>query len=232
MITQSLLQLASTVRRTADIEGDSARERHPDAAVYDLVNRGISAFHRVVVAAGGGGRYVAQAAFETNGQTSLYPLPADLAFLVSMMIGPDDFGHTQWILPFDDADRAHLVDVPVNAHRWSTSYRLTGDNIELLPVPSDSKTVTLWYVPDAPTLTSPSDSVDVGLRFDDYISCYAAREVATKDRAWDLADRMTARLAELEPQIRKYVRQRDQNGGAIMRDAWSQRRRNYRRRWA
>jgi hypothetical protein len=217
MLTRSLSQLMESAREAADAEGESALARHPDDKVRDYVNRGIAAFQRIVADAAG----AATVTITTSVGSTLYALPVDFGHLLSAELGPNSAGHQDWLLRFDVTERADLSRL--DASTSLSRYRLQGDNIEILPGPRAGQRLTLWYIPSATQLDAPGELLDVGARYDDYIICYAAREMGTKDRAWDLVGQMAARLGEIEPKIRKYMRSRDQANPPRVRDVWSHR---------
>lgn len=188
--------------RLADVEGTTARVRHPLADVYEHVNEGIAAFHREVVAAGGADLLLAQTSTEMTG-ASMYALPADMLAPLTLVLdgGPND--RSEFVMPFGETERPDLE----RESDGTTQYRIAGDNVELLPAPSSGRVLRLWYSKQT-QLTGPTQMVDVGLRFDDYIACCAAIDIASKDKAWDLVDRLEARKGAIVPHIRRYVKLR------------------------
>lgn len=117
-------------------------------------------------------------------------------------------------------DRPGLSDTNIASSGIPLFYRLRAGNIEYLPTPGASGyTSTLWYVPVPVTLASGGattfDTID---RLDDYIIWYAAREVAKKDRLWDLHNVLSQNLAELRSDIEMLARNRDMNSPPRVRD--------------
>lgn len=208
-LTQSLSQLRSATRRTADVEGTDALVRHPDTDVNDAVNRGLAALYRILSRSRGEQRYLSVYSFETEDGTSLYPLPADFMHLISIDITVDS--RKLWLDAFQSNERPALSDTNVAWTGKPFAYAIRGENIELLPIPGDAYDVNIWYAPALSTLTSDSDTFDTIERLDDYVVWYAARELATKDKSWDLVSALTAKLQEMRGEVEAIARARDQN---------------------
>lgn len=207
-LTQSLLQIRNAVRHCADLEGESALARHPDAGVNECILRGLAALRRKLARYGLDQRDLSSVTFTLDEGISLYGLPATFFFLISADLTAD--GARTWLLPWSTEQRASLTDPSSSYTGVPRHYRIRGDNVELLPVPQSSAyTLTLWYVPTAPQPTSDATAIDTVNRLDQYVIWYAARECATKDRAWDLVDRLNAWMGGMEEEIEAIGRLRD-----------------------
>lgn len=219
MIYRSLAQLASYTRQLGDLEGQTALERHPDASVYAAVNRGVDSFRRLLVQVGGAAEFLASEQVAVVAGQSLYPMPLDLYSLWAVDLGPNFEGQRDWLFSLDPIEATH-------ADGEAPRYRVIGSNIEIVPAPKDGQSLMLWYVASPVALSNPSEMVEV---FEEYVSRFAVRELTTKDRAWDVVDRMTQQLQELVPQIRVFARLRDQGSPPRIRDTWNERTSRHRR---
>lgn len=207
-LTQTLLQIRTAVRRCADIEGESALERHPSADVNEDILRGLADLKRKLARWGLDGIGLSSTTITTDIGISTYALPSDVFFLISADLTAE--GSRVFLLPWQPEDRASLTDPASSYMGIPRHYRVRGANVELLPIPqSTAYTVTLWYVPTAQQPSSDGTAVDTVNRLDQYVIWYAAREAATKDKAWDLADRLDARLAGMLVEVERMARLRD-----------------------
>lgn len=231
-LTRTLAQLTTDVRKMADVQGTTALQRHPDADLYDYVNRGIAALYRILTDAIPDQRYLTSATETTVAGTSLYPFSGftsaitDFYHLVSVDLVAE--GQKHWLTAFEMHERPALSDDSANYSGVPFCYRLRGTDIELLPTPGGSYTLTLWYVPTPPQPSSSGTAVETIARLDDFIVWYATKFVATKDKNWDLADRCSAWANEMREEIQAIARSRDKNSPGrivdeMMADRWGRR---------
>lgn len=214
-LTRTRAQLRTDVRRKADVQGTSALVRFPDAELDDYIDEGYAAFYRKLVGASPESRLVTSATISTVNGTAVYALSGftaavtDLLMLSSVDI--DLNGRKVWLTPYEPHERPELSDTNVTATGTPLHYRMRGENIEILPAPGGVYTLTIWYIPHQGSLASDATTVDTIQRLDGYIVYWAVREVALKDKHWDLHDRMGARLSEIEGDIEFLARSRDVN---------------------
>lgn len=213
---RSLAQLSAYARKLADAEGETALARHPDVDVFGAVNRGIKKFRRKLVQAGGAGRLLSSITTATTG-AELYALPVDFATLWSVELSCTD-GRVEWVGSLDPLEAAATYGSHLGIDPTSR-YRLLGSNLQMLPAPALGGALRIWYVPGGSDLEA-ADMVDV---FEEYVAMFAASELATADRAWDLRDRLRADCAGMEPDITKLARQRDMAAPQRVRDTWAER---------
>lgn len=229
-LLRTIDQMVDATRRCTNALGASALQRHPNADLFDYVNRGIAALDRILKIADTGQRYLASTSITTVNGQELYPLPSDFMALLSLSGVVN--GAQRWLTAYAMNERPALVDQNAGWTGEPIYYRLRGASISLLPVPAATYTLTLWYAPNATTLTS-GQAVDTIDRLDDYIVWYAAREICKKDGNWPLHDRLTADMTSLRSEIEALARNRDMSSpGRIvdvtLRDRWGMRRRVYR----
>jgi len=203
---QSLTALRARTRRNADAEGVSALARHPDASVDDAIGLGVAALYRLIMESAPEQRLVTRSTFTTVAGTSLYILPSAVVRVLTVDV--DENGYRRLLLPFELTDRPRLADPNAGYVGSPFGFNIQGQNIELLPVPTTAYTVTIYYVPEGPTLSAATDELLFDLRFDEYVALYAARELVMKDRANDALQVLTGRLAELESHVTRWARSR------------------------
>lgn len=226
-LNRTIDQMVAATRRASNTQGASALLRHPDVDVFDYVNRGIAALDRILKIADTGQRFLSSATITTVNGTELYSLPSDFMHMLSLSGNVN--GVARWFTSYEHNERPMLSDANAGWTGEPLYYRLRQGNISLLPVPAAEYTLTLWYAPAPSTLTT-GQSYDTIARLDDYIVYYASREIAKKDKQWDLHDRLTANLAEMKSEIEALGRNRDANSpariiDATTRDRWGRMRR-------
>jgi len=209
-LTKTLAEMRSGTRRLANAQGTTALLRHPDADINDYVNRGLGSLHRRLTTALPDQRFLASTTFTTTANVATEALGiATFDHLISVELSAD--GRRVWLVGYEMHERAALINPAAPQTGVPYTYRLRGDNIELLPTPDGAYEVTLWYVPTSVQLTGDAQTFDTISRLDDYIEAYAARRIAIKDKNWDLRDACSSILGELESEIDVLARNRDRN---------------------
>jgi hypothetical protein len=205
-LTRTLEQLREAVRHAADVVAFT--DRHSDAYVNDLVNRGLGALNRLTAVVAPGFRPLASTTLTTDGVATMYALPSNFRSLISVEYEMD--GSRWWMTPYETHERAGLAspDEQAQATR-ARHYAVIGDNIELLPRPVAGHRVFLWYATTAPQLAGDADAVDVMDRLDDFVIWWAAREIASERGDWERHGALSQRLAEVQADIQVLARQRD-----------------------
>lgn len=214
-------------RQAADIEirgGDTWRDRFPDEEVARYAMRAINEFWRVGSEGAGQGQMAQTTSSKslTSGTTdytlaSFSPAISDIAHLINVEIDGD--GRRIWLRSFEHFEHASLSDPNSPAIGIPRCYRLINSaSIQFLPAPQGTYTAYLTYVPYPTQLSGTPSSYDsfAGL-LDEWATRFIAREVALKQRWWDLHDRMKADLygpdgqSGLLADIRAEFRKRDLN---------------------
>ena len=208
-LTQTVTQLTDFIRKRTDNEGTSATDRFPDTEILICINRAVYAFWRLMVESRAGNFQVSTTTINTINGTSVYAL--DATFYRLLNVNATVNGRKQWLVPFDENERAMLSDTNAGWSGQPFRYSLVGSNIELLPTPTAVYAVEVRYVPDPPTLLSNSsfDCVNGdGLCF---IVDFASKLVAEKDQDGELASTLSGSIAELRAALATSLPNRDQN---------------------
>ena len=208
-LNRTLEQMREATYRFANLQGTTARLRHPESDVNDAVLRALGSLHRKLTASVGDERYLATDTFDTEDAVTVYGLPSDFDHLLSIDLLAS--GRRTWLHAFEASERALLQDPGEAYSGIPIAYRLKGSNVELLPTPTDEYTVRLFYVPTVDQPTDDIDTFDTISRLDDYVIAYAARILATKDKAWDLVAECRNVCNELVEEIAVIGRARDKN---------------------
>lgn len=208
-LTQSLEQMRANVQKLANVGGTAALSRHPTADLSDYINRGYAALYRLLSLAVPDQRYLATTTITTSSGTTTYALPADFDHLVSLDLSA--YGAKVWLQDFDLSEEAALTSPNGGYSGVPFTYRLRGENVELLPSPTSAFTVTLWYIPNASTLANDADEIDTISRLDEFVVAYAARLVGIRDKNWDLVNACKQLMDEMRDDIQTIGRSRDKN---------------------
>jgi hypothetical protein len=208
-LTQSLLQLRTSVRKFANVQGTTALLRHPDADLNDYINRSLGSLHRQLTVALPDQRYLASTTVTTAADVATYSLPSNFDHLISIDLNADS--HRTWLQAYEMNERPTLTsaDEPFNGR--PLFYRLRGGNIEYLPTPGGVYSSLIWYVPNATQLTGDSQVFDTISRLDDYLIAHASRPIAIKDKNWDLVNACKSIMDELSGDMDIIARGRDKN---------------------
>ncbi len=208
-LTQTVTQFLAAMRQRTDNESTSAEDRFPDAECLSYLQRAVNSYWRIMVESRAGNYQVATTSVTTVAGQSVYPLEAEFYRLLNVNATVD--GHKDWLLPFDENERASLSD---GAQGWSGRlfrYSLVGSNIEFLPTPGAAYVVEVRYVPDPPVL-------DLGSSFDcvngdgvNYIVDSASKFMSDKDEDYELSAMLGASIAELRTALMGSLPNRDQN---------------------
>lgn len=208
-LTQTLTQMTTNVRRFTDTGGTNALVRHPNADLYDYINRALGSLHRILTEQLPDQRLLSSSTVTTEEDVSSYDLPADFDHLISIDILVS--GRRTWLTGYEMHERPALTNPESQATGIPFTYRLRGSNIEYLPTPSGEYTSTLWYVPTPSQLVSGSEPYDTINRLDDYLIAYASRFVAVKDKNAGLKNICDEMLGELRRDVETVARNRDKN---------------------
>lgn len=206
-LTTTLEDMRDAVRRTADVVAFT--DKHPDARCNDLINQGLGALSRLCRTTNPEFQPIASTEIETDGDETMYALPADFRSLLMVQYENDD-SRRFWLTPYELHERAHLTESElVSNSLMARCYRLMGSNIELLPRPPEGHTATVWYATTMTQLDSDESTFDTMDRLDSYVIWWAAREIAMEREAWERHDRLTQKMSALEAEIRILARSHD-----------------------
>ena len=210
-LKKPLSEIRAGVRRFANIQGQTALVRHPNADIDDGINIALGSLHRRLTTVLPDQRFLGSATITTSSGVSTYALPSDFDSLISIELTAN--GQRVGMDAYEMNERPELLNPGSSAAFTGVPsvYRLRGENIEFLPVPTDVYSPLIWYVPNTPQLAGDAETYDTISRLDMYIVAYAARIVAIKDKNWDLKDACSQVMGELEAEIDVLARNRDRN---------------------
>lgn len=207
MLNQTLLQMRTNLRQFANIGGQTALLRHPDATLNEYLNRGLASLHRRITEVVPDQRWLSTTTINTVAGTTLYALPSDFETLLSVeTLGNGD---RTWIESHNLNERPSLTSGDYSGRPYT--YRLRPGHIELLPSPDAVYNVTLFYVPNAPQLALDASTFDTISRLDEYVIAFAARLVGIKDRNAELIQIADSQMESMKADIGSLARSKDKN---------------------
>lgn len=171
-ITRTLAQLRSAVKRAAGMDASGTSVTLTPDVLDEIINGAIAEGHDVITGKWAD-YYTASQDISVVADSDTYPLATDFYKLRIVWIQCG----SQWLrlLPAS-LDAAHEFTGTSAGSRYR--YRLTNRNLVLMPVPSGSATVRVFYIPIKAELVNASDSVtfDVPIELK-YIVSLAWRDV-------------------------------------------------------
>jgi hypothetical protein len=200
---RSLTNLIADVRARTNTENT---QFVTDPEITEYVNQSITELYDLLLSAHGQEYYVkASTPFSTVAGTSAYALPADFYKLLGVDVSN---GSDTWsIAPYAFAERnKYRVAAAWNPYE-PTSYRLQAANINFLPIPQGTYTITLQYVPAATRLANPGDTFDGINGWEELVICDAGAKVLEKGEYDPMP--LRSRVAALTQRVLALAGERD-----------------------
>lgn len=209
----TLTELMERARQRANLEGALAFITPPE--LVGLVNLGVAAFVDEVRGTTWNGTYTrAPHIITTSLNRQTYPLPGDFVALLSVDVSVSA-GTVTTARPYQEEERNAYRNFPVLGG-WSTSspifYQVQGTDISFIPIPQGAYSVTVNYVPTAPVLADPDDSIDSINGWEEFIVLHVAIRMLIKDGQLDVVPVLKALLDDERARIRSLAPRRDMQG--------------------
>lgn len=125
--------------------------------------------------------------FTTGNGLQFYPLPADFYKLlgVEVALNPGDSNSWVSLRKFEFVQR-NLWNYP-NVYTFygitNLRYRLNGNNLYIVPLPTGGQTLRIWYVPRPVILMADTDIMDGVSGWEEYVIVDAARKARLKQES-------------------------------------------------
>jgi hypothetical protein len=217
--TRTLAEMRAEAYLRSDNNG--ATDRHPNADVDRYVNQGIAELYDLLVEARGRSYYRKNSPtpITTSASTSKYALPTDFYRLLSVRVDEDG---GDMLDPFRAEDEPYLRQ-NASATRWPTHYELQNGFIELLPEHEAGISVVVDYIPHATVLSAGGDTFDGINGWEEYVVCFAAQRMATRDEDWEVVAALRSEMDRLRERIQKLAPNRDAYRAERVKDTRGQR---------
>lgn len=168
----TLQELIDHSRSRADMEKSQFVD---DVELTSYINHSIGELHDILVQSYGADYKVKTVQFQLTVNQDSYP--------IDDLIQDDDFyklmgldakiNFSDWttLSPFNFNERNRFQHFNVSTYLGITNfrYRLSGNNIIFAPIPDNAMPVRMWYIPVAPRLVNPTDTLDDLNEYDEYI---------------------------------------------------------------
>lgn len=199
-----LSTMRTEVRRRANIENSTFIT---DAEIDALLNEGLNEVYDLLVQARAQEYKRSASTITTVAGTSAYALPSDFYELLSVDI---QYGSNLVMSarPYAEFERNMYKWLPGWQLNAPVYYRLQGNNINFIPVPSGAYSVTLNYYPAYTTLVNNSDTFDGVSGWEAYGIWFAVAACQSKHKTMDPSFAM-GRVAELKRRIEGLAALRD-----------------------
>ncbi|WP_146644938.1 hypothetical protein [Labilithrix luteola] len=208
----TLADLKARALQRANLEG--ATQFITSDELTDIVNGSIAEWCDEVRQTTWNGTYSRSSySFTTSGNQKTYALPADFLSMISVDLFATFGAAPVAIYAFQEEQRNRF-----NAGPFSTGfgfscpayYQIQGQNIALIPLPAGAYQVTLNYVPTAPRLTDPDDTLDSINGWEEFIVLDAAIKCLIKAGEHETIQLLEGRLSAQRERIRAMASRRDQ----------------------
>jgi hypothetical protein len=197
------------------------------AELTDMINVSIADWYDLVRLTTFAGQYYRKKATLTvgtglgvGGSSTLYPLPFNFLSMVSLDIATTGSIKPWSGRPYQEEDRNSL-NYPAITTGWFGPlvwYQLQDANINFLSVPNATYTCTLNFVPTAPKLAQPEDTLESHNSWDEFIVLKTCMKALFKDGRYDAIAILRGELEEQRDRIRTSASERDQTQAEVVHD--------------
>lgn len=219
----TLLTLMTRVRQRANIE--NATQFITDAELIDSINQATANWYdRVRLTTWGGSTYYQSVSLQTTSGVSSYALPLNWLSIdsVDVFLTPGASNQVISARPYQKESRNIFRQYGLTwAYAYPIWYRVEGQNLTFIPVPTGQYNVTLNYIPTAPVLVSATDTLDSINGWDEAIVLQAAIRCATKEENYELIPALQAQLAGEWARIDQAAAARDVGEAEVVHDVTS-----------
>lgn len=200
----ALSTLRSRVRRAGSWE--NATGRVTDAEVDDAINEGIAFTWEAIVASQGHWKRSESTPANTSSGQQSYALGSTVLNLLAVKVTVS--GRESSLLPINE------VEAPEAGSLYTGTgtpqfYSLAGDYLMFWPTPDSAYSFRYSFVPTATVLVNGSDTFDGISGWERMAVYYAVREIAFKQKEWELSDRAGGIVSAEEQRIRSSGKRRD-----------------------
>jgi hypothetical protein len=214
MTTATLAQLRTRAQSRADMVNDAFVS---NSEWLDFINASVAELYDLLVSADED-YFTTTSAFSTVAGTETINLPGDFYKLVGVDLLDAASGLTVTLRPYNVRER--------NSYRNATwapqsvpRYWLRAGKLSLLPVPTDVRTGTLYYVPVATKLAGDTDTFDGINGWEEYVVADCAAKAVAKQEQ-DPTPFLQAKN-ELAARIKAMAQQRDPGAPHTISDVYA-----------
>lgn len=131
--------------------------------------------------------YTTSGTIDPNFQASVYPLPQNFYKLTLCEVALNPQDPNSWVtLRQYERIQQNLWNFP-NVYTFygltNLRYRLTGNQLQIVPIPSAGQTVRIWFVPRPIRLVADTDLIDGISGWEEYVILFAAIKALKKEES-------------------------------------------------
>jgi hypothetical protein len=146
--------------------------------------------------------YTTTGTIDPNYQASVYPLPQDFYKLMLCEVALNPMDPNSWVtLRQYERIQQNLWNYP-NVYTFygitNLRYRLTGTQLQIVPIPSGGQTVRIWYAPRPAKLVADTDIIDGISGWENYVIIDAAIRALKKEES---DEDVMSLMAEKQPMM-------------------------------
>lgn len=155
--------------------------------------------------------YTTSGTIDPNWNAQVYPLPDDFYKLILCEVALNPGDPNSWVtLKQYNRIQQNLWNYP-NVYTFygitNLRYRLTADQLQIVPICSANQTIRIWYVPRPPKLVADTDVIDGISGYEEYVIVSAAIKALVKEESQ--CPELMAELQMMEKRIIEMARNRN-----------------------
>ncbi len=157
--------------------------------------------------------YTTSGTIDPNYNASVYPLPSDFYKLILCEVALNPTDPNSWVtLRQYERIQQNLWNYP-NVYTFygitNLRYRLTGTQIQIVPIASAGQTIRIWYAPRPPRLVADTDLMDGISGWEEYIILDAAIKALKKEESSEEAMALEAQKAPMKMRLESMAANRN-----------------------
>ena len=158
-------------------------------------------------------------AISVVGGTASYALPTDFYKLDGVDMALDNSGRYLTLKPFMFTERNKFrsgLALTIAPYGQVFRYIIVGNNIQFLPLPSQTANIQMWYTPEPVNITTLATTLALPIGSDEYMSLHIACSMLAKEETDNTA--LNSKRLEVIAQIRNSFKDRDQGSPSYVMD--------------
>lgn len=149
--------------------------------------------------------YTTSGTNDPNYNASVYPLPSNFYKLILCEVALNPSDSNSWVtLKQYNRIQQNLWNYP-NVYTFygitNLRYRLTGSQIQIVPIPSSNQTIRIWFAPRPARLVADTDIVDGISGWEEYVILDAAIKALKKEESNEEAMALEAEKAPMKMRL-------------------------------
>lgn len=216
-MSKTAAQIIDRVRRRADQENSSFVT---DDEIRDYINYSLGELYDLLIVAYDSESFLDGYSFNTVSGTSDYQLPTDFHTLAGVDV---ESGSNTYTVKKYNFNERNVKRNSNNNYYWCPDfeYRIYGNSLRLLPVPTSAKAITIHYIPQLTELVLDTDTISNVFveSWIEYVIIDAAIKILIKEES-DIQPLLIQKAAQVD-RINKLKDNRDMGPGQTTTDIYA-----------